>query len=288
MRCPPARRGAPAGDLHRPGRPEVWADGSGIQVLDEPDAPARLISWEEIGWFRDGWHSPGLRSPGWMLHIVLADGHVEQVTETWTEGRAQAPPELLALIRRAAAAHSVPAVLTGGKVLDGRSSHEVLCGNAGLYYDPAGKPGLREWTGTEWSPFLQVDPGASGHPGQETGLARIWSPLSPEELHRHSRAVMEYTRRPKAVSAGCMAFPTLVLAVFAVLLASGHLDGSSGSPLAAWAGAVCVLSGAFAGYIASEVRRRKRVALALSGAATRALAQDDPPAPIEPPDLRTN
>jgi hypothetical protein len=29
---------------------------------------------------------------------------------------------------------------------------------AGLYADPGGKPGLRQWTGTEWSPFLQVDP----------------------------------------------------------------------------------------------------------------------------------
>ena len=37
-----------------------------------------------------------------------------------------------------------------------------------------------------------------------------------------------------------------------------------------------------------QERTSKRIALALSAAATRALAQDDAPASIEPPDLRTN
>jgi hypothetical protein len=218
-----------------------------------------------------------------MLHIVLAGGGVEKVTETWTSGGTPAPPELLALIRRAAAAHSIPAVLTGGKVCDGLPGGNLDSSGPGLYHDPAGEAGLREWTGTEWSPFLQVDPGASGHPGQETGLARIWSPLPPAELHRHSRAILEDVRLTTVSVPGCISFPpTLALVVIAVLMASGHLDGIAA---VAWAGGIWLLLLPLSVYAVWDARKRKRIALALSAAANRALAQDDPPASIEPPDL---
>jgi hypothetical protein len=285
-----ARCGAPlpgagswAGTFSGPGGRELGVDGSGIHLRGEPNAPERLISWDEIGWFRDGW-----KEPGWMLHIVLAGGGVERVTETWTAGGTQVPPELLALIRRAAAAHSIPAVLTGGKVCDGLPGDNDWNSGAGLYYDPAGEPGLREWTGTEWSPFLQVDPGASGHPGQEAGLARIWAPLPPAELHRHSRAILKDTRATMVAVPGCASFLTLALVLIAVLMASGHLHGSSGPKLAAFVGAFWALYVAVGVSAVRDARKRKRIALALSADATRALAQDDPPAPIEPPDLRTN
>ena len=75
--------------------------------------------------------------------IVLADGHVERVMETLTAGRTHAPPEPLSLIRRAAAAHSIPAVLTGAEVRAGLPADDVGRGGPGLYYDPAGEPGLR-------------------------------------------------------------------------------------------------------------------------------------------------
>jgi hypothetical protein len=259
-------------------------DSSGITVCGKRNARARLLSWEEIGWFRDGWHVPESGKPGWMLHIVLASGRVQPVTETWTAGRTEAPPELLALIRHAATAHSIPAVLTGGRV------HVGLPGkDARLCYDPAGEPGLREWTGTEWSPFLQVDPGASGQPGQETGLARIWSPLSPAELHHQSRTILRDIRLGMAGFAVFLGAPTLLLMLIAVIMVPDHLDGSSSPAMAAFLGALCVLFLAPWVLLVRHARTQKRIALALSAAATRALAQDDPPADsTAPPDLRTN
>ena len=272
----------PWGTFTGPDGAELRADGNGIHVRGPGNAPARLISWDEIGWFRDGWHAPESAKPHWELHIVLADRRVDQVTETRTAQ--PAPPELLALLRQAAAAHSIPAVLTGGKVHAGLPGDDTGRGKAGLYYDPAGEPGLREWTGTEWSPFLQVDPGASGYAGQENGLARIWSPLSPEELHRHSRAVRNDVQLTVRVFPGCVAFLSLVLAVIAVLMASGHIGVGAGATLAAFVGLFWAI------YLAASVSgvrdapRRRRIAQALSDAATQALAQDDPPAPLGSPD----
>jgi hypothetical protein len=284
VRCgaPLPGAGHPSGTFTCPGGAELRVDSSGITVGGKRNALARLLSrdeigwflsWDEIGWFRDGWHQPEKGKPGWMLHIVLAGGRGKQVTETWTAGRTEAPPELLALIRHAAAAYSIPAVLTGGKVHDGMPGKD-----AGLYYDPAGEPGLREWTGTEWSPFLQVDPGARGHPGRGTGLARIWSPLSAAELHRQSRAVRRESRLTMAMVAVFFVAPTLVLMLIAVMMVPAHLDGSASPAMAAFIGALCVLFLAFtwAGPV-RNARTQKRIALALSAAATRALAQDDPP-----------
>ena len=49
---------------------------------------------------------------------------------------------------------------------------------AGVYPDPGGA-GIREWTGTEWSPFLRGHP--VGH-GSADGWdpAPTWSPLPPD------------------------------------------------------------------------------------------------------------
>jgi hypothetical protein len=268
----------PSGTFTGPGGAELRVDGSGIHVRGKGEAGARLISWDEIAWFRDGWYAPESRKPGWMLDIVLADGRRVPVTETWTARVNQAPPELLALVRGAAAAHSVPAVLTGAKVHDGLPDAD-----AGLYYDPAGEPGLREWTGTEWSPFLQVDPEASEHPGQGTGLARIWSPLSPEELHRQSREILRETRDRLRTLALTCGFGLLLLPLTVMTMVTG-VDRGAG----AFFGALGVALLACWVLLAWGERTNKRIARALSAAATRASAQDDPPAPIEPPDLRTN
>jgi hypothetical protein len=173
-------------------------------------------------------------------------------------------------------------VVTLGKVRDGLPGIKSDDGSAGLYHDPAGGPGLREWTGAEWSPFLHVDPRPSGHLGQGTGPARIWSPLSPEELHRHSRAIMEDTRRTMTLCWGGVGLLTLALVLIAVLVVSGHLTSSSGDALFGWIG------GAWVVFLVTGVanvgysRRWRRIARALSAAA-RALAQDDPPAPTVPP-----
>jgi hypothetical protein len=49
---------------------------------------------------------------------------------------------------------------------------------AGFYPDPGGA-GIREWTGTEWSPFLQGYPLGHGAVGPEPAPP-TWSPLSPQ------------------------------------------------------------------------------------------------------------
>jgi hypothetical protein len=278
--------GHPPETFTGPDGAELRADDNGINVRGARDTPSRLIPWEEISWLRDGRHPPASEKPGWELHIVLADGRVDQVTETRTA--AQAPPELLALIRQAAAAHSIPAVLTGGEVHAGLPGDDTGRGKAGLYYDPAGEPGLREWTGTEWSPFLQVDPGASGRLGQETGLAKVWSPLSPDELQRHSRAVRKDIQLTVTAFPGCLAFCTLGLVLIAMLMASGHLKAAGGLTLAAFVGFFWAVYLAATVSAVRDAPRRKRIAQALSAAATQALAHDDLPAPIEPPDSRTD
>jgi hypothetical protein len=270
--------GHPAGTFTFPGGAELRLDSSGISVRSRLTAPARLLAWEEIGWFRDGWHAPGSERPGWALHVVLAGGRVEQATETWTAGGTQAPPEILALIRRAAAAHSIPAVLTGGRVHDGLPGKD-----AGLYYDPAGEPGLREWTGTEWSSFLQVDPSGSGQPGQEKGLATIWSPVPAAELDRQSRAVLRGVRIGTTFMVVLVGGPGLFFMLGAALNASSLAGPSRSLGLAAYLAALGVffLIAMVAGV--RQFRPERRIALALRAAAIRVSREDDPSAAASPP-----
>ena len=279
--------GAPLADAGHPSRTFTGRDGAelrlgsrGITVRKGRDDRARLLGWEEISWFRDGWHVPEREKPGWVLDIVLAGGRVEHAVGIWGPG--EAAPKRLALIRRAAAAHSIPAVLTGGRVHGGLPGKD-----AGLYYDPAGEPGLREWTGTEWSPFLQVDPVTSGHPGQENGLARIWSPLPAAELQRQSRAILRETWYLWAGYAAFLGGPALVMLLIAVLMVTDHLDGSASPGMAAFLGTLSAASLTAGVFVARWAREQKKTAKALRAAATLLLAQDDPPASTAPPDLRT-
>jgi hypothetical protein len=269
--------GHPSGTFTRRGGAELRVDSGGITTVGRGrKARAHLLSWDEIRWFRDGWRSTESSGSGWALHVVLANGRVEPVTEAWTAGQEQAPPELLALIRRAAAAHSIPAVLTGGQVGDGLPGKKP-----GLYFDPAGEPGLREWTGTEWSPFLQADPVASGHPDQETGLARIWSPLPAAELQRQSREVLRDIRSKAAVAVAAGAGGALFFALDAVYHAQLHTP--QGARVAAGLVVLAMFCPVIAGCVIWHIRTRKSIALALSAAAIRALAQDDPPTSTAPP-----
>jgi hypothetical protein len=178
---------------------------------------------------------------------------------------------MLAVIRREAAAHSIPAVLTGGRVLDGPPGKD-----AGLYHDPAGEPGVREWTGTHWSPFLQVDPGTGGNRDEETGLSRIWSPLSAAVLHRQSRAVL---RKPWGsvvawvVLWSCFGLLLILSAVPYALGDSADASDVLDVALGAAGGTFLVSAPVFV----QEVRQRRRIALALRADAVRASAEDDPP-----------
>jgi hypothetical protein len=140
----------------------------------------RWIAWDDVRWFRDGEHfhlSRRLRSDGWALAITLKGGGV--VIPDATRKTRQASLETILAVRQAARHHAIPAVLTGRPV----AVKPDPADKPGLYPDPGGEPGLREWTGTEWLPFLLADTAASGSPGEE-GLASIRSPLSGEDQQR--------------------------------------------------------------------------------------------------------
>ena len=137
------------------GRGAEWVrfDDHGITFRTLPGAsPISPIGWDEVLWFRDG------RSAGWALAIELHDGGAV-TAEATSNRKAIARPETLTAIRNAAERYAVPAVLTGTPASSGPP------GEPGLYTDPGGKLGLRQWSGTEWSPFLQVDRPAADQEG---------------------------------------------------------------------------------------------------------------------------
>jgi hypothetical protein len=271
LRCgaPLTDPGHPSGTFTSPKGAQLHLDSRGITIRRRRKSPARLLAWDEIGWFRDGWSES---NPGWVLQIVLAGGSVEQATGTWAPAGAQPPAEMLAVIRRAAAAHSIPAVLTGGHVLDGVPGQV-----AGLYHDPAGEPGVREWTGTQWSPLLQVDPG-TGDRDEETGLSRIWSPLSAAVLHRQSRALLREAWGDAVflvVLTGGLGLP---LIASAVLYGVGLVGGPPNYLKTALCAVFGVIFLALAAVVVQVFLERRRIALALRADDVRAPAEDDPPA----------
>jgi hypothetical protein len=149
--------------------------------------------------------------------------------------------------------------------------------DAGLYHDPAGEPGVREWTGTQWSPFLQVDPGTGGDRDEETGLARIWSPLSAAVLHRQSRAILRDAWGQQVFLVVFLGGLGLALIASAVLNGVGLAGGPpnfAGIAFCAVFG-VIGLAGAAVGVLG--FRERRRIALALRADDVRAPAEDDPP-----------
>jgi hypothetical protein len=144
------------------------------------------IGWDQVRWFRDG-----QVERGWALSIVLHDGRVITPHATQVDAR----PGTLAAIRQAAGRHMIPAVLTGTPAWASQKPVSV-----GLHVDPGGKLGLRQWTGTEWSPFLEMDPGSSGPEG-EKGPARVWSPLPEPEQQRQWDAAATEARRSEIIFA---------------------------------------------------------------------------------------
>jgi len=165
-------------------------------------------------------------------------------------GRGGARPETLATIRQAAARHAVPAGLTGVPVKQGQPDA------AGLYANPGGKPGLREWTGTEWSPYLQVDPASSG-PGGGNGPARIWSPVTELEQQRQWDAVASRARGAGITFAALLGAEVVaaavVLAVFIHDLGHhGHGDRAGWGLY--WLGLGAILT--FLAWLAREQRRK--------------------------------
>ena len=226
------------------------------------------ISWNEVRWISGS--CSGGKVPGWMLAIVLHDGRTIEVIG-YSKSRA-APPETLAGIRQAAGRHAVPVVLTSGPVAEGEPDA------AGLYPDPGGEPGLRQWTGTEWSPFLEVDPASSGPEG-EKGSARVWSPLPGPEQQRQWDAAASRVREarrilaiPLLMTAGAVAW---ILAVLAYDLSTPKADFGL-----FWVLLLSFLSLCLASIWASwkDYQAKRRIDEAAKAAAALAGSVDSPPA----------
>jgi hypothetical protein len=135
-----------------------------------------LIDRGEVHWLRDGPRKS--RRPKWSMEIVLTDGTAvtAQASASKTES---ADPEVLETIKRAARAHGIPTALTGKPTARMPSNRFPA---AGLFPNPATEPGLREWTGTEWSDLVHLDQADGPLCGE---LAAGWSALSRDQQQRH-------------------------------------------------------------------------------------------------------
>ncbi len=187
-------------------RAELRMDEHGIKVKDAwwtEDRVNRVVGWDEVRWLRDGPRAS--RRSRWVLEIVLKDGGVV-LAQASRSGTPSAAPQTLQAIRRAARDHAIPAVLTGRPV-------ERFYGmpEAGLYPDPGGEPGLREWDGTKWSPVLRTDP-ADAVPGGTGELATTWSPLPKQAQQQHSESAAT-TLRGQRFNVGALEALTLIVAV---------------------------------------------------------------------------
>jgi hypothetical protein len=204
-----------------------------------------------------------------MLCIVLHNGRVIPAHATELEG---ARPETLAAIRQAAARHAVPAVLTGVPARRGRPR------KAGRYVDPGGKLGLREWTGTEWSPDLWVDPASIGHDAG-TEPVRVWSPL-PEQQRRWEAAARRARRKGIAFAAWLGA---TAIAAAAML---GLFIYDLGQPKAGLGWAIVGLLWLGAGAIITfgtwrELKPLRKAAQAAKQAAQLARSEDSTPSTVD-------
>lgn len=184
-------------------------------------------SWPEVSRFADGY---GERQGGrfWALDIVLSSGQAVTVSGVVVRGTL-APPKKLAAIRQVAAHYQIPAEVTG---IPRTREGWPATGKPGLHPDPGGKPGLRRWDGSHWSPFLQADPARDG---QEAGKsAEVWSPLPGSEHRWHDAAAKARRARTEIIASLAVA---AAAAAAAVVLYAREL----GKPKASFTAAIVVL-----------------------------------------------
>jgi hypothetical protein len=265
-----------------PGVPTFAGDmGSRLRLDDEgityrnPFGRTHRIGWDQVRWLRDGAqerNGPEYSGLYWVLCIVLHNGRVIQAAATGEAPPAR--PSMLAAFREAAARHAVPAVLTGAPARRGRPH------KAGRYADPGGKLGLREWTGTEWSPDLWVDPASIGHDAG-TDPVRVRSPLSDPEQQRQWDAAASRARWAEmgfAAWLGAMIIAAAItLGVFAYNLSQPKAD-------LGWAGVglTFLIVGAFFTFPAWQLREdRRKAAQAAKRAAELARAEDTPASAVD-------
>jgi hypothetical protein len=215
-------------------RAELRMDEHGVRVKNTwwTDGVKRVVGWDEVRWLRDG---PRLsRRTRWVLEIVLKDGGVVSAQAS-RSGTASAAPQTLQAIWQAARHHAIPAVLTGRPVERFQPAGGMP--EAGLYPDPGGEPGLREWDGTEWSPVLHADPAGAVRDG--TGeLATAWSPLSKQAQQQHWESAAAALRGRRAIVRALVVL-TLILTLIVGWLTVGGLaltvaGVSGGAKAAVW------------------------------------------------------
>ena len=238
-------------------------DDEGILVRNQ-FRRTRRVGWDQVRWFRDR-DGEGL----WVLCIVLHDGREIRAEAT---GYGGPRPEKLMAIRQAAARHGVPTVLTGTPVRRGKP------GAAGLYADPGGKLGLREWTGTEWSPDLLVDPASIGRDAG-TEPVRVLSPL-PERQRRWEAAARRARRMGIAFAAWLGATAISAAAMLGLFIYD------LGRPKAGLGWAIVGLLWLGAGAIITfgtwrEYKDRRMAAQAAKRAAQLARPEDSTPRPLD-------
>lgn len=147
----------------------------------------------------------------------------------------------------------------------------------GFYPDPGGKAAIREWTGTEWSPFLRDCPAGRG-PATGSGPAPIWSPLPPDahqaEWDRATSAPAE-ARWTIIIFLSC----AFMLALMTVLAA--YADPDPQAPAVVGMLALFTVSClAPAGVALRNRPALRRIAEAAREASARASAQDLLPADV--------
>jgi hypothetical protein len=245
-------------------------DDQGITCRN-PLGRTHRIGWDQVRWLRDGARNSDMADTGaWMLCIVLHNGRV--IKAEATQEAEPARPSKLAAIREEAARHAVPVVLTGAPAKRGRPRE------AGRYVDPGGKLGLREWTGTEWSPHLWVDPASIGHDAG-TSPVRVRSPL-PEQQRRWDAAARRARRKGVAFAAWLGA---TAIAAAAML---GLFIYDLGRPKAGLGWAIVGLLWLGAGAIITfgtwrELKPLRKAAQAAKRAAELARAEDTPASPLD-------
>jgi hypothetical protein len=232
------------------------------------------IEWDDVRWFADGQVGSG-DSRGWALAIVLRNGY--EITASGTSNKTgYARAGTLTAIRQAAERHAIPAVLTGTLLKSGEPDL------AGLYRDPGGKPGLREWTGTEWSPFLKLDPAGSGPEG-EKGPANVWSPLPEEEQQRQREAAALRARGAGLWFGLCLTVTAVAGAVMLAIFVYDVGQPRAGLRWAGW-GLFYLGCGGLITWGARTTRNRRRKAdQAAKRAAELAGAMDSAPNPPDDP-----
>jgi Protein of unknown function (DUF2510) len=189
----------------------------------------RVVGWDEVRWLLDG---PRLsRRTRWVLEIVLKDGGVVPA-EASRSGTSSAAPQTLQAIRHAARQQAIAAVLTGRPVEPFPPAGGMP--KAGLYPDPSGEPGLREWDGTEWSPVLHTDP-SGAVPGGTGELAAAWSPLPKQAQQEHWECAAAALRGKRAGGRALVVFTLIVagLTLAGLILACYSLTPGAGAPAGA-------------------------------------------------------